>query len=77
MPTQEQIDQWRVAVFPGGRELSTWELAMLWLLLDEINTLRAEITTLRAIHSLGPRDPRTKQQVITALRNRAADLTVD
>ena len=67
MPTDAQIRQWRERMTPGGEELSTWQMAFVWVVLDEINTLRAQ-------HGLAPR---TKSQVITALRNRAADLTVD
>ena len=67
MPTEEQIRQWRVRLDPAGEELSAWQIAFVWVVLDEINVIRANAGLA----------PRTKQQVITALRNRAADLTVD
>lgn len=67
MPTRDEITQWRRRHDPAGEEIPDWMLAVVWVMTREINTLRQQLLL----------PPRTKEQVITAIRTAVADLTVD
>lgn len=67
MPTPDELAAFRARTWPDGEEVRDDVLALAWVLLDEINILRAE-------HGLAAR---TKTQAVTAMRSRMEDLTVE
>lgn len=67
MPTLAEIAGWRQRHQQDGHEMSDWLLAVVYLIVKEINILRN-------LHGLSPR---TTDQVVTAIKSAMDDLTVD
>lgn len=65
MPSRDDIEQWVARKGPAGEEMSLFLLATIYLTVKELNELRA-------LHGL---PARTKDQVITAIRNQMDDFT--
>lgn len=67
MPTVDEINAWIERKWRDGAELDPFLLATIYLIVKELNELRA-------LHGL---PLRTKDQVFTAIRNQMDDFTQD